>query len=252
MAEVFKKHLIWSENRKHFGELRFESSGIWSCVFLRAVLDVSKDRVAFPLFHMHLLCCTSGPQLWWGTIYKVKQSNKAESLTAILRNLASCSPNSTLSKPRTLESSTTPMWEPPVSLFGVIVEGYIVLRCDTLLIGNLLHFGGAGWFQLHGSATPSFVLALYDYRPTHCFPNIFVRGPFCLRKTTTDPHILAHVNNECPDDVQLVKFILVQATKAQRGCRGIALLGARWGEGGGGSTPRPGRFSHYKDPVPIV
>jgi hypothetical protein len=47
---------------------------------LRAVLDVSKDRVAFPLFHMHVLCCTSGPQLWWGTIYKVKQSNKAEIL----------------------------------------------------------------------------------------------------------------------------------------------------------------------------
>ena len=41
--------------------------------------------------------------------------------------------------------------------------------------------------------------------------------------------------------------------KAQRVSRGIALLfldlGARWG---GWSTPRPGRFTPGKDPVPIV
>jgi len=50
-----------------------------------------------------------------------------------------------------------------------------------------------------------------------------------------------------------VKLTLEQATKAQRGSRGIALLffnlGARWG---GWSTPRPGRFTPGKDPVPIV
>ena len=50
-----------------------------------------------------------------------------------------------------------------------------------------------------------------------------------------------------------VKFILEQATKAQRGSRGIALLffnlGARWG---GWSTPRPGRFTPEKDPVPTA
>ena len=67
---------------KHVGELRFESSGMWPCVVVQAVLDVSKDRVAFPLFHMHLLCCSSCLQLWKGTICKVKQSNKPNSLTA--------------------------------------------------------------------------------------------------------------------------------------------------------------------------
>ena len=50
-----------------------------------------------------------------------------------------------------------------------------------------------------------------------------------------------------------VKITLEQATKAQRGSRGIALLfffnlGARWGEW---SRPRPGRFTPGKDPVPI-
>ena len=49
-----------------------------------------------------------------------------------------------------------------------------------------------------------------------------------------------------------VKFTLEQATMAQRGSRGIACLfkfGAIWG---GWSTPRPGRFTPGKDPVPIV
>jgi hypothetical protein len=49
-----------------------------------------------------------------------------------------------------------------------------------------------------------------------------------------------------------VKFTLEQATKAQRESRGIYSffnLGARWG---GWSTPRPGRFTPGKDPVPIV
>jgi len=48
-----------------------------------------------------------------------------------------------------------------------------------------------------------------------------------------------------------VKFTLEQATKAQKGSRGIAVLfnlGARWG---GCSTPRPGRFTPGKDPVPF-
>ena len=50
-----------------------------------------------------------------------------------------------------------------------------------------------------------------------------------------------------------IKFALEQATKAQRWSRGILYsffnLGARWG---GWLTPRPGRFTPAKDPVPIV
>jgi hypothetical protein len=41
-------------------------------------------------------------------------------------------------------------------------------------------------------------------------------------------------------------FTLEQATKAQRGYS-FSNLGARWG---GWSTPRPGRFTTGKDPVP--
>jgi len=29
---------------------------------------------------------------------------------------------------------------------------------------------------------------------------LLLADPFCFRKITTDPHILAHVNVECPDD----------------------------------------------------
>jgi len=50
-----------------------------------------------------------------------------------------------------------------------------------------------------------------------------------------------------------LKFTLEQATKTQRGSRGVAVLflnlDARrdwW------STPRPGRFTPGRDPVPIV
>ena len=51
-----------------------------------------------------------------------------------------------------------------------------------------------------------------------------------------------------------LKFTLEQGTKDQRGSRGIALLfffnlGARWG---GWSTPRPGRFTPGRDPVPVL
>ena len=50
-----------------------------------------------------------------------------------------------------------------------------------------------------------------------------------------------------------LKFTLERVTKTQRGSRGIAPLffnlGARWG---GWSAPRPGRFTSWKDPIPIV
>jgi len=53
--------------------------------------------------------------------------------------------------------------------------------------------------------------------------------------------------------VYAVKFTLEEATKAQRGSWGIALLflnlGARWG---GWSTPRPGRSNPGKEPVHIL
>jgi hypothetical protein len=52
-----------------------------------------------------------------------------------------------------------------------------------------------------------------------------------------------------------VNFSLEQAMKAQRGSRGIdsstiSLTSAL--DGGGWSTPRPGRFTPRNDPVPIV
>jgi hypothetical protein len=47
------------------------------------------------------------------------------------------------------------------------------------------------------------------------------------------------------------KFTLELATKAQRGSRGIALLTSVL-DGAGWSTPRPGRFTPGKDPLPIV
>jgi hypothetical protein len=50
-----------------------------------------------------------------------------------------------------------------------------------------------------------------------------------------------------------VKVALEQATKAQRGSIGNIYsffnLSARWG---GWSTPRPGRFTPWKDTVPTV
>jgi hypothetical protein len=62
--------------------------------------------------------------------------------------------------------------------------------------------------------------------------------------------VLAHIY-EAKVKVK-VKFTLEQDTEAQRGSRGITLLfnfGARWV---GWSTPRPGRFTPGKDPIPIV
>ena len=73
-----------------------------------------------------------------------------------------------------------------------------------------------------------------SYIPYSC-----IQGIFILKRWT----------NKCTG----VKFTLEQTMKAQRGGRGIALhflhLGTRWG---GWSTPRPGRFTPGKDPVPIV
>jgi hypothetical protein len=50
-----------------------------------------------------------------------------------------------------------------------------------------------------------------------------------------------------------VKFTLEQATKDQMGGRGISTLSLTSAlHGGGWSTPRPGRFTPDKDPIPIV
>jgi hypothetical protein len=51
-----------------------------------------------------------------------------------------------------------------------------------------------------------------------------------------------------------VKITLEQATKAQRGSSGIVLLFSLTSalDGGGWSTPRPGRFTPRKDTVPVV
>ena len=50
-----------------------------------------------------------------------------------------------------------------------------------------------------------------------------------------------------------VNFVLEQATNAQRGSRGIALLSLTSAlDGGVWSTPCPGRFTPVIDPVPIV
>jgi hypothetical protein len=40
----------------------------------------------------------------------------------------------------------------------------------------------------------------FSQGPTAVFLNFFLTKPFWLRKITTDPHTLAHVNMECPDD----------------------------------------------------
>jgi hypothetical protein len=77
---------------------------------------------------------------------------------------------------------------------------------------------------------------------------------FCLPPTIRG--IVAKVlqsSAELPRKVKVkVKFTLEQATKAQRGSRGIALLffnpGARRG---GWSTPHPGRFTPGKDRYPL-
>ena len=51
----------------------------------------------------------------------------------------------------------------------------------------------------------------------------------------------------------IIKFTLEQARTSQKGRRFILYssfnLGCKWG---GWSTPRPGRFTPGKDPVPIV
>jgi hypothetical protein len=33
-----------------------------------------------------------------------------------------------------------------------------------------------------------------------CYPNVLPADPFWFRNITTDPHILVHVNIECPND----------------------------------------------------
>jgi len=49
-----------------------------------------------------------------------------------------------------------------------------------------------------------------------------------------------------------VKYTLEQATKAQRGSKGIALSTTSALDGGGWSPPYPGCFYLRNDPVPIV
>jgi DNA-binding XRE family transcriptional regulator len=41
---------------------------------------------------------------------------------------------------------------------------------------------------------------LWTYHIAQSFPKLLVPDPFWRRKISTDPHILAHINIECPDD----------------------------------------------------
>jgi len=56
----------------------------------------------------------------------------------------------------------------------------------------------------------------------------------------------------CLDQKVKVKFNLEQATEAQKGEVGFTLSLASALDVGGWSTPRPGRFTTGKDPVPTV
>ena len=59
-------------------------------------------------------------------------------------------------------------------------------------------------------------------RLQQCFQNFLARGPFWYRKITTDSHILAHVNTECPDGrypklkINISEIILVDTDKYRR------------------------------------
>jgi hypothetical protein len=70
---------------------------------------------------------------------------------------------------------------------------------------------------------------------------------------TSNFEIGKDVDGSGKDNVK-VKVTLEQATKAQRGSRDIALLFSLTSalDGGGWSTPRPGRFTPGKDPVTTV
>jgi hypothetical protein len=59
------------------------------------------------------------------------------------------------------------------------------------------------FFHLRPSNQPAITgVALFRYHRDldQCFSNLFTREPVCLRKITTDPHFLAHVTTEYPDD----------------------------------------------------
>jgi hypothetical protein len=73
---------------------------------------------------------------------------------------------------------------------------------------------------------------------------------FLVASVTAFPVTQHHIPEEFKS---IYKFILEQITKVQKGRRGELYcffhLGARWC---GWSTPRPGRFTPGKEPVPIV
>jgi hypothetical protein len=66
---------------------------------------------------------------------------------------------------------------------------------------------------MYALQTVNITLYIYIYMPLieliesnykrldQCFPNVFAHRPFCLQKITTDPHILADVNIECPNGI---------------------------------------------------
>jgi hypothetical protein len=65
--------------------------------------------------------------------------------------------------------------------------------------------------------------------------------------------VTINIPNHVEGKIKKVKFTLEQATKAQRGSRGVALLSLTSAlDGGGWSTPCPGHFTPWKDSVPIV
>ena len=152
------------------------------CRFASSSGRFERSCCFFPLFHMHLLCLLYRLS---ATIYKVIQSNKAELLdrsTPKRRQLLAIQHN--VRSQNSQIFSYTDVRTSSLSCRGFLLKVTFFLRCDAVLIGNLLHFGGTGLFQFHGSATPAFVLVLYDYRQIQCFPNFFARVPLLYSKNS--------------------------------------------------------------------
>ena len=81
------------------------------------------------------------------------------------------------------------------ALLRVLCSCYYCYCLGIVCSRNILPLLPILLFPLH--AVYQIWVSLHLYQR---FPNNFDRPPICLRKITTDPHILAHINMQCPDD----------------------------------------------------
>jgi hypothetical protein len=137
-------------------------------------------------------------------------------------------------------------------MHGQSLYWYTVMHGQSLYWYTVMHGQSLYWYTvMHGQQNLQCKIIIWN-KGGEEYPTYSKN----TRKANWTGHILRRncfLKNVTEQNIAVKVKVPVTEPTAQKGVRGIALLFLDLGtRRGGWSTPRPGRFTPWKDPVPIV